>query len=355
MKIYSTTGADAGEVLIKAHRTEGSVIQGATFEITNPSLSHSTTHSTDYIQLPPIIPSPITIPPVLPPVLPLGWTVMMDPRSHKAYYVNEMSRTTQWEFPTHPAIPSAPMQSAPASTLTQPEYAYNSVQSEHTYNPVQSETPIHIQPRLTSISADPLPRHLQPITPVPIDVQAVNADYENSPVAIAYAMPDTDAHQPYQQEDQFSRQHQQHQQFQHQPHQIDVSRQHHQSQSQPQTRHQSPSHLQRIEVSRQQVASFSLHTSPTNSYQSQSQQREQSFSLPTSFSDSQSQHQAQSENRQQQQQHERYITQIQRGQSFNTSPSNVPLPPGWSKKTTLEGKVYYVNHISNTTTWDRPS
>jgi hypothetical protein len=63
---------------------------------------------------------------------------------------------------------------------------------------------------------------LQPITPVPIDVQAVNAEYENAPVAIAYAMPDTDAHQPYQQEDQFSPQHQQ---FQHQPQQNDFSRQ----------------------------------------------------------------------------------------------------------------------------------
>ena len=30
------------------------------------------------------------------------------------------------------------------------------------------------------------------------------------------------------------------------------------------------------------------------------------------------------------------------------------LPPGWSKKSTPDGKTYYLNHISNMTTWDKP-
>lgn len=31
-----------------------------------------------------------------------------------------------------------------------------------------------------------------------------------------------------------------------------------------------------------------------------------------------------------------------------------PLPPGWSEKKTPEGRPYYFNHISNSTTWERP-
>ncbi|CAN0318904.1 unnamed protein product, partial [Ectocarpus sp. 4 AP-2014] len=28
---------------------------------------------------------------------------------------------------------------------------------------------------------------------------------------------------------------------------------------------------------------------------------------------------------------------------------------GWSAKTTLAGSVYYVNHLTKTTTWERPA
>eukprot|EP00752_Nemacystus_decipiens_P006030 g5445.t1 len=31
-----------------------------------------------------------------------------------------------------------------------------------------------------------------------------------------------------------------------------------------------------------------------------------------------------------------------------------PLPPGWTAKATSSGKVYYENHITKSTTWDRP-
>ena len=35
--------------------------------------------------------------------------------------------------------------------------------------------------------------------------------------------------------------------------------------------------------------------------------------------------------------------------------SNSNLPDGWEMRTTPEGKVYYVNHITKTTQWDRPT
>jgi hypothetical protein len=34
--------------------------------------------------------------------------------------------------------------------------------------------------------------------------------------------------------------------------------------------------------------------------------------------------------------------------------SDQPLPPGWEEKRTPKGKVYYVDHNTRTTTWDRP-
>ncbi|CAN0473003.1 unnamed protein product, partial [Scytosiphon promiscuus] len=32
-----------------------------------------------------------------------------------------------------------------------------------------------------------------------------------------------------------------------------------------------------------------------------------------------------------------------------------PLPQGWSAKTTSSGAVYYENHATKTTSWDRPA
>lgn len=32
-----------------------------------------------------------------------------------------------------------------------------------------------------------------------------------------------------------------------------------------------------------------------------------------------------------------------------------PLPPGWERQTDAAGKIYYVNHTTRTTQWDRPS
>jgi protein yorkie len=31
-----------------------------------------------------------------------------------------------------------------------------------------------------------------------------------------------------------------------------------------------------------------------------------------------------------------------------------PLPPGWEKATTLEGRIYFINHITRSTTWEDP-
>ncbi|CAN0401598.1 unnamed protein product, partial [Ascophyllum nodosum] len=36
-----------------------------------------------------------------------------------------------------------------------------------------------------------------------------------------------------------------------------------------------------------------------------------------------------------------------------SSTGELPLPPGWDKKTTPTGEVYYVNHQTKETTWDR--
>ncbi|CAN0103355.1 unnamed protein product, partial [Ectocarpus fasciculatus] len=34
---------------------------------------------------------------------------------------------------------------------------------------------------------------------------------------------------------------------------------------------------------------------------------------------------------------------------------DAPLPPGWSAKTTATGNVYYENHVTKTTSWERPA
>ncbi|KAK9718965.1 WW domain [Popillia japonica] len=36
------------------------------------------------------------------------------------------------------------------------------------------------------------------------------------------------------------------------------------------------------------------------------------------------------------------------------SEDTTPLPPGWEQARTLEGQVYYLNHITRTTTWEDP-
>ena len=35
-------------------------------------------------------------------------------------------------------------------------------------------------------------------------------------------------------------------------------------------------------------------------------------------------------------------------------PKAAPLPPGWEKKTTPEGKAYYVDHTTQRTSWTPP-
>ena len=37
------------------------------------------------------------------------------------------------------------------------------------------------------------------------------------------------------------------------------------------------------------------------------------------------------------------------------SKENEPLPPGWEKRRDLEGRVYYVDHNTRQTTWQRPN
>nr|1YMZ_A Chain A, CC45 [synthetic construct] len=34
---------------------------------------------------------------------------------------------------------------------------------------------------------------------------------------------------------------------------------------------------------------------------------------------------------------------------------SMPLPPGWERRTDVEGKVYYFNVRTLTTTWERPT
>ena len=34
---------------------------------------------------------------------------------------------------------------------------------------------------------------------------------------------------------------------------------------------------------------------------------------------------------------------------------SAPLPPDWEEKTTTEGRVYYVNHTTHSTQWERPA
>ena len=37
------------------------------------------------------------------------------------------------------------------------------------------------------------------------------------------------------------------------------------------------------------------------------------------------------------------------------SKENEPLPPGWEKQSDPKGRVYYVNHNTRQTTWQRPN
>lgn len=37
-----------------------------------------------------------------------------------------------------------------------------------------------------------------------------------------------------------------------------------------------------------------------------------------------------------------------------TNTGEEPLPPGWEMRTTLEGRTYYVDHNTSSTSWDRP-
>ena len=45
------------------------------------------------------------------------------------------------------------------------------------------------------------------------------------------------------------------------------------------------------------------------------------------------------------------------GQRLSTaaSVSNLPLPPGWEQRFDQNGRIYYVDHVSKTTTWERPT
>ena len=39
----------------------------------------------------------------------------------------------------------------------------------------------------------------------------------------------------------------------------------------------------------------------------------------------------------------------------NGEPEEEPLPPGWEERRDDFGRVFYVNHSSRTTQWERPS
>lgn len=40
---------------------------------------------------------------------------------------------------------------------------------------------------------------------------------------------------------------------------------------------------------------------------------------------------------------------------FVFRPSNTPLPHGWESRRDQRGRVYYVDHNTRTTTWQRPT
>lgn len=38
-----------------------------------------------------------------------------------------------------------------------------------------------------------------------------------------------------------------------------------------------------------------------------------------------------------------------------STPNDTPLPPGWEEKYDQYGRVYYLNHNTRTSQWQRPS
>lgn len=49
-----------------------------------------------------------------------------------------------------------------------------------------------------------------------------------------------------------------------------------------------------------------------------------------------------------------YVDHITKSTTW-VRPSNVPLPPGWESRRDPRGRVYYVDHNTRTTTWQRPT
>ncbi|XP_069687430.1 transcriptional coactivator YAP1 isoform X2 [Periplaneta americana] len=56
----------------------------------------------------------------------------------------------------------------------------------------------------------------------------------------------------------------------------------------------------------------------------------------------------------QQQQHQQHGHLKQRSYDITTVDELGPLPPGWEQARTPEGQVYYLNHLTRTTTWEDP-
>nr|CCX34982.1 Yorkie-S [Blattella germanica] len=54
------------------------------------------------------------------------------------------------------------------------------------------------------------------------------------------------------------------------------------------------------------------------------------------------------------QQHQQHSHLKQRSYDITTVDELGPLPPGWEQARTPEGQVYYLNHITRTTTWEDP-
>jgi hypothetical protein len=97
-------------------------------------------------------------------------------------------------------------------------------------------------------------------------------------------------------------------------------------------------------------------------YQYQQEQQQQQREREQEQQQQQQQRQREQEQQQQQQQQQQFLPSRSipsfgsAGSSLGYSGSSLgALPPGWSQKVAPDGRVYYINHISNTTTWERPS
>jgi hypothetical protein len=298
IRIYSEHGADAGEVQIKASRISGT--NKATIgNQQEQQIQSKLKMEAGQVNAALTSSAPVHQPPAFLPVptsLPEGWSAMTDTKGRQ-YYMNHHNRTTQWEVPVISAFPPpAPIIEAPSSSVN---LLREQEQQQQQQQRKQEERDLEERER---------------------ELERQQRYFE----------------QKKQQEELLQREREEEQcQYRYQQDQLKI---------------QQEQQFQREKEEEQRQYQYQ---------QEQQQQREQQQKEQRQYQYQQEQQQKEQQQQQQQQQQtlpNRSIPSFgSSGSSYGSSGSGLgALPPGWSQKTTPDGKIYYINHISNTTTWERP-